>query len=401
MGILSSLLDWRERPPHARALGTAEDSSLAQVSTLRAHPSAEENIRNVDFAGVQLVLVHIDDSGTGGIQRFARDLNAATARVGCAHRVLRLGTAPGGAAVARLRLIGQLAWQLRRSRSVVVFTHIHLAPLGMLVRLMRGRYVVVLHGRECWRPPKTLTKAALLRARRLWVVSDYTRSQVIAHTPELDEHSFSIVPLIVSDRFLRTTGTSGYDARRVVTIGRLQRSESYKGVDQLLAAWPRVLEALPDASLTVIGSGDAEQELRRVAAGIAGATIQFLGRASDEELARTLERSTLFCLPGRLERDASGLPLGEGFGIVFLEASAVALPVIAGNAGGSPEAVEEGVTGLVVNGESASDIASAIVRLLSDPTAAQRMGAAGRERVIGTRTSAALESFVADQVERF
>jgi phosphatidylinositol alpha-1,6-mannosyltransferase len=72
----------------------------------------------------------------------------------------------------------------------------------------------------------------------------------------------------------------------------------------------------------------------------------------------------------------------EGLGIVYLEASASGVPVVAGRSGGAPEAVQQGRTGLVVDGRSADQIADAVSRILEDPELAARMGAAGRQWIL-------------------
>jgi phosphatidylinositol alpha-1,6-mannosyltransferase len=85
-------------------------------------------------------------------------------------------------------------------------------------------------------------------------------------------------------------------------------------------------------------------------------------------------------MPSVAERRPDGWT-GEGFGIVYIEASAFGLPVIAGDGGGAPEAVEDGVTGYVVDGRDAGAVAAALVRLITDEALRDRMGAAGRQRV--------------------
>jgi phosphatidylinositol alpha-1,6-mannosyltransferase len=84
----------------------------------------------------------------------------------------------------------------------------------------------------------------------------------------------------------------------------------------------------------------------------------------------------VFAMPCRTR--GHGLDV-EGLGIVFLEASATCIPVVAGRSGGAPETVREGETGHVVDGRSVDEIATAVSNLLADPEAAQRMGKAGRE----------------------
>ena len=155
----------------------------------------------------------------------------------------------------------------------------------------------------------------------------------------------------------------------VLYSGRLR---SRKAVAVLVAAWPRVLAAVPNARLVVVGDG--EQGARVAAA------VQARGLTAHVELLGTLPRpaamarlfaADVFCLPSTYE----GLPLA------ILEAMAAGLPVVATAVAGNPEAVEDGVTGVLVPPESATALADALVALLGDPERRRRMGEAGRARV--------------------
>jgi phosphatidylinositol alpha-1,6-mannosyltransferase len=114
--------------------------------------------------------------------------------------------------------------------------------------------------------------------------------------------------------------------------------------------------------------------------------VHFRGRLTDEELSEEYRRAALFALPGRCRLTPE--PEGEGFGIVFLEASLAGLPVIAGNGCGAAEAVQDGITGRLVDPNEPADVAAAVTDLLSDRATASTMGRAGREWV-STRHSVA------------
>ena len=108
--------------------------------------------------------------------------------------------------------------------------------------------------------------------------------------------------------------------------------------------------------------------------------VLFLGQQNNEEIVRYFDLCDVFILASRnivLKRRV----LAEGFGIVFLEANSFGKPVIAGNSGGIPDAVIDGVTGLLVNPEDPKEIAQAIIRLLKDEALAKRLGENGRRRV--------------------
>jgi phosphatidylinositol alpha-1,6-mannosyltransferase len=159
----------------------------------------------------------------------------------------------------------------------------------------------------------------------------------------------------------------------VVCVSRLVRR---KGQDTLIRALPRILAAEPDTVLLVVGGGPYEQDLRRLAreTGVAG-SVRFTGAVPWAELPAHYGAGDVFAMPCRTRR--GGLDV-EGLGIVYLEASATGLPVVAGDSGGAPDAVLDGETGWVVRGGSPQDAADRIVTLLGDAALRARMGERGR-----------------------
>jgi len=161
----------------------------------------------------------------------------------------------------------------------------------------------------------------------------------------------------------------------VVTVARLE--DRYKGFDVLLRAFPLVRAQVPDARWVVVGKGRLRQELEATANewGL-GQHVEFTGAVDDATRDGILERAAVFAMPSRVPAGGHG---GEGFGIVYLEASAAGLPVVAGAEGGATSAVIDGVTGLLTDPRDHVAVAECIVRLLRDPELAGRLGAAGRE----------------------
>jgi phosphatidyl-myo-inositol dimannoside synthase len=152
-----------------------------------------------------------------------------------------------------------------------------------------------------------------------------------------------------------------------------------KGQDRLVQAWPRVVARVPDARLLLVGGGPYERRLRRLAgASPVADRIHLAGEVAWEDLPAHYAAGDVFAMPCRTRW--LGLDL-EALGVVFLEAAAAGLPVVAGRSGGSPETVVEGVTGTVVDGRRPGPVADAVAALLADPGRARAMGAAGRRRV--------------------
>jgi phosphatidylinositol alpha-1,6-mannosyltransferase len=161
----------------------------------------------------------------------------------------------------------------------------------------------------------------------------------------------------------------------VLTVARLTPENRYKGVDTLLYAWPRVRERI-EATLLVVGGGPDLPRLRRVAELLdLDGSVRFAGRLSDDELAASYATARVFAMPAR--HRLSPRPQGEGFGLVYVEAGAAGLPVVAGRGGGAEDAVERDGSGLLVDAADPRSVAEAIVRLLSDRSLARRMGARG------------------------
>jgi phosphatidylinositol alpha-1,6-mannosyltransferase len=166
------------------------------------------------------------------------------------------------------------------------------------------------------------------------------------------------------------------DAPVCVCVSRLVPR---KGQDVLIRAWPSVLARVPDARLLLVGGGSYERRLRRLAAaGPAAARIVLTGEVPWADLPAHYAAGDVFAMPCRTRW--LGLDL-EALGVVYLEAAATGLPVVAGRSGGAPETVEAGLTGLVVDGHKAGEVGLAVAGLLADPTRARAMGAAGRRMV--------------------
>ncbi|GGM12645.1 glycosyltransferase family 4 protein [Nakamurella endophytica] len=162
----------------------------------------------------------------------------------------------------------------------------------------------------------------------------------------------------------------------VVCVSRMVRR---KGQDALVRAWPQVRRGVPGAVLVLVGDGPDRPRVQRLAAdGLADGSIRMTGSVPQDELAAHYALGDLFAMPCRTR--GGGLDV-EGLGIVFLEASATGLPVVAGDSGGAPEAVQDGRTGTVVDGRDTGAVAEAVLRLLADPAGAAAAGATGRRWV--------------------
>lgn len=162
----------------------------------------------------------------------------------------------------------------------------------------------------------------------------------------------------------------------VVCISRLVPR---KGQDMLIRAWPDIRRRVDGAKLVIVGGGPYAETLHRLAAdkGVE-ADVVFTASVPNEELPGHYAMADVFAMPCRTR--GGGLDV-EGLGIVYLEASATGVPVVAGDSGGAPETVRDGETGRVIDGRSHDQLVEAITGLLVDPATARQMGAAGRSWV--------------------
>ena len=169
------------------------------------------------------------------------------------------------------------------------------------------------------------------------------------------------------------------DRPTLICVGRLVHR---KGQDKLIAAMPKIKEAIPNAQLLFVGSGPRAEYLQRAITKLDLAEdIKLLGRVKYEELPAHFLLGDVFVMPSRSR--LFGLEV-EGLGIVYLEASASGLPVIEGDSGGAPDAVIPNKTGLLVDGRDTESIATACIKLLSNPTLAKEFGKNGRQWTVST-----------------
>jgi glycosyltransferase involved in cell wall biosynthesis len=149
------------------------------------------------------------------------------------------------------------------------------------------------------------------------------------------------------------------DRTILLTLGRLSSDEQYKGHDEVLEVLPDLAEEVPDVAYLVCGDGDDRPRLERKAKrlGVADCTV-FAGYVPEEEKEDHYRLADAFVMPGR----------GEGFGIVYLEALACGVPVVASSADASREAVRDGQLGAVVDPDDPDDVKKGILKILQEPT---------------------------------
>jgi phosphatidyl-myo-inositol dimannoside synthase len=261
-------------------------------------------------------------------------------------------------------------------------------PLGLIGPHLDVPYAVVLHGAEITVPRRLPGPAAALRrvlagASLLIAAGPYPAAEarrvcgdatppIVLVPPGVDTHRFRpIAPGEVE----RTRHDFGLPTSGRLVLG-LSRLVPRKGFDTLIRALSTLVPTRPDVVLAIAGRGRDEARLRRIADD-SGVPTHFLGRVEEADLPRIYASADVFAM---LCRDRwMGLEQ-EGFGIVFLEAAACGVASVAGDGGGAADAVQDGVTGLVVPARQPVAAAAALADLLDDRSRAQSLGEAGRRR---------------------
>ncbi|MEW2494535.1 glycosyltransferase family 4 protein [Streptomyces nodosus] len=266
------------------------------------------------------------------------------------------------------------------------------APLGLMAPALRRagaeRLVATTHGHEAGWAQLPAARGLLRRIGEstdtITYLGEYTRSRIAsALTPQAAARMVQLPPGVDERTFHPGSGGDEVRARLGLTdrpvVVCVSRLVPRKGQDTLIRAMPRVLGKQPDTVLLIVGGGPYESDLRRLAdeTGVAHA-VRFTGAVPWAELPAHFGAGDVFAMPCRTRR--GGLDV-EGLGIVYLEASATGLPVVAGDSGGAPDAVLDGETGWVVRGGSAEETADRVVTLLGDPELRRRMGERGRRWV--------------------
>lgn len=271
----------------------------------------------------------------------------------------------------------------REVQADVVFVD-PMVPLGAIgPRLTAAPYVVVAHGAEVTvygHLPVTrgMGRGVLRGAAGVIVAGAYTSSVVtrvagrtiptLVVPPGVDPHRFQ--PIDATAR-AATRRRFGIPVEVPLVLG-VSRLVPRKGFDVVFAA----VAGLDDAHVAIAGTGRDAGRLQRRARRL-GERAHFLGRVADEDLPALYACADVFSM---LCRDRWAGLEAEGFGIVFLEAAACGVPVVAGRSGGSAEAVLDQETGYVVEPRDVTAVRAALERLLGDAALRAEMGGAARRR---------------------
>ena len=295
----------------------------------------------------------------------------------------------------RPRWLAALYWTnwLRKKERADLLLVSHLLPMGQVARILKRKrglpYAVIVHGMdvalalEAGGGKRARAKAILGDAELVIANSDYTAHLAESAGAAKDKimivrpsPSFPSYVTVTPERIQETRSKYGFDQTfTLLTLGRLV---ARKGFAEAVEAVALLKERGRTVRLVIAGDGPERKKLERLVEtrGVAD-RVGFTGKVPDEDLPSLFGACDAFVMaPKSIGADV------EGFGIVYLEANLMGKPVIGSRAGGVPDAVKDGETGLLVNPGDPAAIADAVVKLMDDPTLCALLGQAGRKRVM-------------------
>lgn len=320
---------------------------------------------------------------SGGIAKFNRDLlSALCTHPGCDEVVAvpRLMHDSGSALPSKLSYVtsglnGKWRFALAAVRAAfarppfdaVFCGHINLVPVGFIVaKLARAPLVTVLHGVEAWQPVSNGLARYFVRFADSFIAVSELTMQRFREWAAVRNASSHILPNSIDVSLFgagqpnpRLVDRYGLRGRKVLlTLGRFSADERYKGVDEVLGVLPELVAKVPNLVYLVAGDGTdrarLEDKVRQQ--GLSGHVV-FTGRVSEEEKADHYRVADAFVMAG----------WGEGFGIVYLEALACGIPVVASTLDASREAVRNGELGILVNPKNPGELRDGILAALQKP----------------------------------
>jgi phosphatidylinositol alpha-1,6-mannosyltransferase len=332
----------------------------------------------------------------GGIERYVATVEWAFAAEGVDCRRLDL-SGSGARTHARLLADGRSILRADHRPTRLVVAHRALMPVAaLLAREAAACGVSVLcYGSEIWdsrwRPRRTLERRLMQRAGvRVVAISGFTAGALMS------DCRATILPPALSREWFDTLAAAAVDRPdagpgiRLATAFRLGEWQG-KGLVQLITAVTAL--GRPDVSLTVCGSGTPPANLLRLVSEYSWCAVR--SGLSDRDLAGELAAADLFVLATQTRGGRRAV--GEGFGLVLLEAQAAGTPVIAPAYGGSHDAYVEGVTGVAPSDESADALTGVLDGLLKDPA---RLALMGKYAAQWTRQAYAPERYAQLAVRR-
>ncbi len=261
-----------------------------------------------------------------------------------------------------------------KDSDLIIFGHVNFSPLATLMKNKKKKLLIV-HGTDVWGKLPVIQSLGISRIQEVLSVSSFTKEKMCAsnHT----DNKFTIFPntldpFLVSDHKIIPRETLPLpNGNILLTVSRLGTGDKTKRIDITIESMPDILKNYPDTYLVVTGDGPDRKRLENISKenGVLN-NVLFLGRVNDDLLPSYYNACDIFVLPS----------VQEGFGIVFLEAMYYSKPCIGSKAGGIPEVIEDGITGLLAEANDKESLTKHILELLRNKELRQKMGEAGKKR---------------------
>lgn len=266
----------------------------------------------------------------------------------------------------RILFILYACWQTLFAKQIIL-GHINLAIIGCWAKWIRPKteLIVVIHGVDIWQPQTGFKLKALYMADKILSVSNYTKTIVCKNHPEIDAQKIKIFPNTIDPYFklpnsfqkpqyLQERYGLTDTTKVVLTVTRLANTEQFKGYDHTISVLPELQQQIAADVQYILGGKGQQEELSRIEQHIqqtgTSQQVQLIGFIKDEELIDHYLLADVFVMPSKK----------EGFGIVFIEAMACGLKVIAGNKDGSVDALLNGALGTLIDPDSEEELLVAL-----------------------------------------
>jgi glycosyltransferase involved in cell wall biosynthesis len=253
---------------------------------------------------------------------------------------------------------------------VLFVGHLGVGPVAYAMKLLRRvrNYYVILHGIEAWKRVSALDRRALMGAKKIIATTRYTAEECGRHNG-IPPDRFTVIPLCADERPVTPSPNFQLNGDfKLLCVARQDATERDKGFEHVFAALARLRPSHPGIHFNLVGDGNDQPRLKAhsEAMGVQE-SVTFWGRLSEDDLAAAYQQCDVFVMPSKK----------EGFGIVFLEAMRHGKPCIGGNHGGTPDVIEHGRSGYLVEYGDVSALSEYIRKLVDESELCQALGRRG------------------------
>jgi len=268
--------------------------------------------------------------------------------------------------------------------------HLHFIGLssffcGIVSKIVKAPLVATAHGIDVCPTNalhKLLIRFYLLFPKKIMAVSKFTYELAAANTDKkkliVVNNGVDLRKLKVIEKADAFKSRQGLKNKKIIlSVGGLVER---KGQDTVIKALPDVIKEAPNLVYLIIGKGSEEKNLKALVNSLnLQNNVKFLGYVNNKDIVNYFNVCDIFVLMSRTIKEKGGI---EGFGIVFIEASALGKPVIGGKSGGTGDAIVDGVTGFRIEPDNVEELKSRLILLLKDEKLRKKMGNEGRKIVL-------------------